>query len=131
MPIVRVWNENIYPFEDKDFNGARVVIEPSQFVEMDHDDALKFLSKFHPPVRDADGHSFDPRSFKKLRIEEYEDLAVDVDPLMNHATGIKHDSEKSLKADMEAAIKAGQVSHVKEKPNERNRAKGTMESNTL
>lgn len=63
---VRVYNENIYPLVE-DFKGDRIVIKPSEYVEMDFYDAHEFKGQYHPIELDGAGNK-KPQSFKKIRI---------------------------------------------------------------
>ena len=99
MSSVKVWNDNIYPFVDKDFQGKRIEVPAKGCVTMDYDDALKFAGKFNPPIRDADGSGFDPKSYKMIRIEEpardYQQLEGKF-KYVNPNTGDVFDSEEGL-----------------------------------
>lgn len=82
MPLAKVWNDNIFPYSEK-FKGEQVSIEPGQFHEMDIDEAHMLLGTYVPPKKKGDG-TFDPRSFKKLRLESNE---VPQEKLVCHADG--------------------------------------------
>jgi hypothetical protein len=133
MGLVRVWNENDYVFVDPDFQGTKVTVEPGNYIEMDEDDASKFLAKYSPVRKTADGHNFDPRCFKKLRIETLRQELADSADLINHATGKVHETEESLKAEVDSELSGGRVTQPKEKRDNgrRNPTKGSMAGNTL
>jgi hypothetical protein len=65
---IKVWNDNVYAYEEK-FKGDMIRIEPKTYVEMDYDEAILFKGTFAPIKRRGDG-TFDPRSFKKIRLDE-------------------------------------------------------------
>lgn len=69
---IKIWNDNIYPYEEK-FKGQQIRIEAGKFIEMDYDEAILFKGTFAPIRRKGDG-TFDPRSFKKIRLDD-EDVA--------------------------------------------------------
>lgn len=85
MALVRVWNDNVYPHEER-FKGKLITIEPGQYIEMDDDDAQMFKGQFTQILKRGDG-TFDPRSFKKIRVERLEAKNVELNPLFHHATG--------------------------------------------
>ena len=87
MPMCKVWNDNIHPYDEK-FKGRDVVIEPKSFIEMDLDEAHQFLGTMgKAPKKKGDGTP-DERCFKMLRIEA-ETLYPEapVNPLVIHAEG--------------------------------------------
>jgi hypothetical protein len=65
MPLVRVWNDNIYDYEDK---REGIKIPAKESVTLDYDVAKEHLKKFHSPQLDAN-EQIDPRSYKMLRID--------------------------------------------------------------
>lgn len=67
MGLVKVWNDNKYPFK-QEYRGEMVEINPGEFIEMERDDAIIFKGMFYPPLVDGDGRQ-DPRSFKMIRVE--------------------------------------------------------------
>jgi len=66
--LVKVWNDNTYPYSEK-FRGKEVVIEAGKFVEMEYDQAIIFKGTMNTVKRTKDG-GFDPRYFKRIRVEE-------------------------------------------------------------
>lgn len=65
---VKVWNENIYVYEE-DFRGKKISIAPKGFIELEEDEAHIFFGTIGKgPRKDTHGN-FDPRFFKKLRME--------------------------------------------------------------
>lgn len=72
---VKVHNLNIHPYKEE-FKGIDILIEPGGFYEMDYFEAKLFLSKIGtPPKRMANG-LFDPKSFKKLKIDEEDERSA-------------------------------------------------------
>jgi hypothetical protein len=67
--LVKVWNDNNYPFTDPDFYGELVTIKPHTFIMMDYDRAVDFRGKYSPPMLDGGG-GFIEASFKKIRVEQ-------------------------------------------------------------
>lgn len=67
MAQVKVWNDNIHPYKEK-FQDRLIEIPAGQSIEMDVDEAKRFLSKCNGVLKDGDGQP-DPRGFKRLRIE--------------------------------------------------------------
>lgn len=64
----KVWNDHSVDHKEK-FKGDLVLIPAGKCIEMPVDEAYEFRGQFFPPVEDADGGQ-DPRSFKKIRVEE-------------------------------------------------------------
>jgi hypothetical protein len=93
--MVKVWNENIYPYQEK-FRNVLRVIEPKSYIEMDEDEAEYFLSKFTAPIRDSQNRP-DPKFFKKLRIEKPAGYEKQDTRLVCHANGQKVASAQELK----------------------------------
>ena len=66
--LVKVWNDNSHPYEE-DFRGKKINIPAGKCVEMEEDQAMLFHGSFGKgPRRDVNGN-FDPRSFKRIRLE--------------------------------------------------------------
>lgn len=103
MPQVLVRNENTHPYREK-FQDRMIEIPPGETVQMDADEAKRFLSKCNGVMRDADGQP-DPRGFKRLRIESLtggdapEPKAKTV--YVSHIDGKEFGSKKELDAHLE------------------------------
>ena len=69
---VKVYNLNIYDFKQK-YKGDIVLIEAGGFIEMDYEEAVMFLGKSSPMIKMKSGQQ-DPKSFKKLKIDEEDKL---------------------------------------------------------
>lgn len=67
MSLVKVWNDNKYPFSDT-FKGDKITIGPGEHIEMDWDDAVEFRGQFYPPEFDGSGNQ-KAQSFKMIRVE--------------------------------------------------------------
>lgn len=65
---VKVVNKNVHPYKEK-FKGEEYAIPAGAYIEMEKEDAIQFLGTFNGVMLDAGGQA-DPRSFKKLFIEE-------------------------------------------------------------
>lgn len=68
MAKVRVWNDNIYPYQEI-FKGDKIRIGSKEFIEMDEEEANQFRGTFSPMVYDADGNDI-PQGYKMIRIEK-------------------------------------------------------------
>jgi len=78
MPQVKVWNDNVHPFQQK-FRDETVKIGAKAFVWMDQDDAVMFAGSFSPPVLGVDGEHR-PEGFKMIRIERTKDAPPSTKP---------------------------------------------------
>ncbi len=94
MALVKVWNDNIYLYEEK-FRGRLIEIDPNSYIEMDEDEAENFKAAFTFPHRDEQGRP-DPRFFKKIRIEKPKVEESADDNLICHANGQKVSSVDEL-----------------------------------
>jgi len=63
---VRVYNDNIYPYQEM-FKGELIKIAPKQYIELDLFDAAEFLGQYTSIQVDGGG-SPRPQSYKMLRI---------------------------------------------------------------
>lgn len=68
MPLVKVVNDNVHPYEER-FRDQTIKIEAGKSIQMEHEDAVMFLGQMNSIKRTVDGGP-DPKSFKKLRIED-------------------------------------------------------------
>lgn len=70
MAMVRVVNENIYPFSQS-FKGQMISLgakdDGKNYIDMERDDAIQFLGQYSPMEVDVDGNPH-PRGKKMLRI---------------------------------------------------------------
>jgi hypothetical protein len=71
MALVRVWNDNVHPYEEV-FKGDQIYIKPKNFIEMDENEAVQFKGTFKAPVLNVDGVHM-PEGFKMIRIERISD----------------------------------------------------------
>lgn len=97
MPQVLVRNENVHPYREK-FQDRLIEIPAGESIQMDNDEARRFLSKCNGILRDADGQP-DPRGFKKLRIEPLPSAkseAPEVPKFVSHIDGKEFGSKKEL-----------------------------------
>jgi hypothetical protein len=67
--IVRVWNKNVHTFE-QEFEGRLITVPAGRFVEMDVDEARRFVGKYYPMEFDGGGRQ-KPHSFKMLVIDTH------------------------------------------------------------
>lgn len=67
ISMVKVWNDNTLPYKEV-FEEKQIVIEPSRFVLMDYEKAIKFRGTFAPIKVDAGGVQL-KESYKKIRLE--------------------------------------------------------------
>lgn len=97
MALVRVWNDNDYPFRQK-FKGEDVAIPAKKFVMMDEEDAISFRGKYSPPILDGAANAL-PHSYKKIRIEHTSNPDVkEAGKFVCHADGTEFDSQEALDA---------------------------------
>lgn len=96
MTMVKVHNLNVHPYKEF-FVDRMIEIPANDFVEMDEDEAERFVAKFTFPKKDGQGRP-DPLYFKKLKIVRDKPKEAAVDPLVVHATGQKAANEAELKS---------------------------------
>lgn len=97
MYQVRVYNDNIYPYQEK-YKGELIVIPPKQFVEMDLFDAAEFLGQYTPIVVDGGGAPL-AKSFKMLRVVRPDGFkAEEKKEILCNACGKKFESTLELDA---------------------------------
>ncbi len=82
---VKVWNDNVHPHKEI-FKGETIEIQPGGCVEMDYMEAIEFRGQFVTPKFDGSGRP-DPRSFKKIRVDQPTTPIFRDDPNVMHATG--------------------------------------------
>jgi hypothetical protein len=70
---VKVHNLNVHPYSEE-FKGIDINIEPGGYYEMDYYEAKMFLGKMGTPPKKLANGLFDPKSFKKLKIDEEDEL---------------------------------------------------------
>lgn len=68
MPKVRVWNDNIYPYNEK-FRDQDIMIPAKEFIVMERDQAVLFRGTMNAVKLDSNGQANDARYFKKIRLE--------------------------------------------------------------
>lgn len=97
MKKVKVWNDNIHPFE-QNFKGEKIRIEANSFIEMHWDDAVSFRSKPFP-MKFNGMNQQDPTSFKMIRIEGTPVIAEEkVVAYRCQKDGSLHPSKEALEA---------------------------------
>lgn len=97
MALVKVWNDNIYPFKQQ-MKGVVYEVPAGGSIEMEYEEAVDFVGMFSPmPPEDYAG---DHREFHKmLRYDAPPPTAVFKDDgLTNHLTGQKASSPEELAA---------------------------------
>lgn len=118
MPMVKVWNDNIYPHTET-FKGEVITIPPGEHIVMEWEEAIEFKGQF-TGMKLLGNDTPDPRGFKKIRVDRPSEPIFKEAPLVNPATGekflTKAELEESLKqfahlrvtdADAEAQAKSG------------------------
>ena len=75
MPKIRIWNDNVHPYTEK-FGDEMIKILPGKFLDMEADDAIRFVGTYAPIELDGMGQQ-KPESYKKLRKEFIEPLFDD------------------------------------------------------
>ena len=78
MPQIRIWNDNTLPYSEK-FMDRDIKILPGKFIDMDADEAIRFLGTYRAPELDGMGQQ-KPESYKNLRKEI-------IEPLFDDGTG--------------------------------------------
>lgn len=98
MPLVKVWNDNVHPFE-QEFKGDKKRIEAGGFIEMEYYEAVEFQGLYFPMAFDGDNRQL-PTSYKKIRVEQPKAPVVSSSDisLVNHATGEKAATKAELAA---------------------------------
>jgi len=95
MYQVRVYNDNIYPYQEK-FKGEMLTIQPKQYIEMDLFDAAEFLGQYTPIVVDGGGAPI-PKSYKMLRVVRPDNFkAEEKKEILCNACGMKFDTAIEL-----------------------------------
>lgn len=67
--LVKVWNDNTYPFSQTFKDGVTHKIGPKQAIEIEYDEAMRLLKSYNPMIPDYDNKPL-PSSYKMLRIDE-------------------------------------------------------------
>lgn len=75
MPKIRIWNDNSLPYTEK-FMDRNIKILPGKYIDMESDEAIRFLGTYRAPELDGMGQQ-KPESFKMLRKEIIEPLFDD------------------------------------------------------
>lgn len=95
MGLVRVWNDNTYPFR-QNFKGEDIMIPAKKFIMMDEEDAVSFRGKYSPPILDGANNCL-PHSYKMIRIEHNsEPEALVSSKFRCHADGAEFDTQEEL-----------------------------------
>jgi hypothetical protein len=102
MAKVRVWNDNVYPYQET-FKGDKIYIGSKSFIEMDEESANQFRGTYSPMVLDADGNDM-PQGYKMIRLEP---ITGEVAPV------VKVDDLQCLACKHKSATKAEYDDHVK------------------
>jgi hypothetical protein len=102
--LVRVWNDNVFPFRQV-FKDKEIVIGAKKCVEMEETEAHEFKSAFSPIVRDADGQPT-PESYKMIRVEKTDKSAhkpvVAPSEFACQACGLKFVNKKELETHIDS-----------------------------
>jgi hypothetical protein len=101
MGLVRVWNDNVHPYEEV-FKGDKIFIPSKQFIEMDENEAIQFKGTFKSPVLNVDGVHM-PEGFKMIRVEK----------ILNDSSAIKVDELQCVACKYKAESKADLAEHLK------------------
>jgi hypothetical protein len=102
MAQVYVRNDNVHPYSEK-YKGRVIQIPAGESIQMDADDAKRFLAQCNGVKVDADGQP-DPRGFKRLRIEAMTKQAEAEKPatvFVSHIDGKEFPTKKALEAHLE------------------------------
>jgi len=75
MPKIRVWNDNTVPYEEE-FGDNNIKILPGKFLDMEADEAIRFIGQYRQPELDGMGNQL-VTSMKMLRKEIIEPLFDD------------------------------------------------------
>lgn len=105
MSLVRVWNDNVYPFS-QEYKGKKISIEPGKYVMMEPDEAVEFRGMYSPIIKDKDGNPH-PRGYKMIRVDHNIEPPVSETfkhPLTGKTFASKKDYEESLEETAELAI---------------------------
>lgn len=100
MPQVLVVNENIHPYKEK-FQERLIEIPAKGQIQMDSDEARRFLASCTGQLKDGDGQP-DPRGFKRLRIEA---LGASVERPSAKFVSMKDGAEFETEAELKAHLK--------------------------
>ena len=74
--IVKVYNKNIYEYREV-FRDKEYVVPANGFIELDYEEAIKFLGQMSKFKRAKDGTQ-DPRTFKWLVMDEADKKRVEL-----------------------------------------------------
>lgn len=85
MAQVKVWNDHTLEHVEK-FKNQEIRIPAGGFIMMDYIDAIDFKGQFFG-MKMRGPNDPDPKTFKKIRVEEPSAPVVKEDPNMFHATG--------------------------------------------
>lgn len=96
MAIVKVWNDHDRDHVEK-FKNAEVRIPAGGYIEMDYIDAIDFKGQFFG-MKMLGPNNPDPKTFKKIRVEEPAEPVVKEDPNVFHATGKTANSPQEILA---------------------------------
>lgn len=99
MPLVKVWNKNIHPLEER-FKGEMIRIPAGGCRVMDEEEAYQYKGQFKPIILDADG-GHDARGFKILLIEPHDGTEPKVETKVDAMACMGCTYVGSSKADLE------------------------------
>lgn len=97
MRQVKVWNKNVHPYKEDNFNGENIRIPAGGYIVMEEYEAISFMGRAVPIVKMADGLQ-DPRSYKML-VREYIDekeAKIEAEKYNCQACGKAHKDQASL-----------------------------------
>lgn len=101
MGMVRVWNDNVYPYEET-FKDQKIHIKPRTFIEMDEFEAIQFRGTYKSPVLNVDGVHL-PEGFKMIRLEKVSADSPQVKVDDHQCTACKY--KGSSKVDLDEHLK--------------------------
>lgn len=110
--MVRVWNKNEFEYKER-FKGNWIIIAPKKCIEMDYEEAVKFLGQATPILKMKDGRQ-DPKSYKWLQIDPEDRIRAEASIRGEHESK----SEKvyaCMKCNKEFKHKKALLTHIKEK----------------
>jgi hypothetical protein len=95
MPLVKVWNDNIYPHSEL-YKGDRLTIPAGGCIEMEWEEAIQFRGQYTPmPPQDTRDEDI-PKYYKMIRIDQPSEPIFKDPGHIVHATGQKAVSAEQL-----------------------------------
>ena len=110
--VVRVHNKNDHPYKEL-FKEQWIIIPPKKAVEMDYEDAIKFLGQMIPIKKMKDGRQ-DPTSYKWLEMDGEDRIRAEA--FIRGEVEAKSDKVfVCMKCNKEFKHKKALLNHIKEK----------------